>query len=124
MRIQSDGEFHCPADRLADLLSANGWPTWFYEFDVGENGGLTRHAYEVGFVFSRTPAGGGARMQDYWAALAVTGDPNGRTEIAEPRPRWERWELRRPRQLFFGQERTAMTPGKPRAEFCKFAEAF
>ena len=124
MRIQSDGEFHCPADRLADLLAANGWPTWFYEFDVGENGGLTRHAYEVGFVFDRKPVGGGARMQDYWAALAVTGDPNGRTQIAQPRPRWERWTPSRPRQMLFGQDRSGMIPGKPRAQFCQFTEAF
>jgi len=124
MRIQSDGEFHCPADRLADLLAASGWPTWFYEFDVGENGGLTRHAYEVGFVFDRKPVGGGARMQDYWAALAVTGDPNGRTEIAEPRPRWERWNPARPRQMLFGQDQSGMIPGKPRAPFCQFTEAF
>jgi para-nitrobenzyl esterase len=124
MRIQSDGEFHCPADRLADLLAANGWPTWFYEFDVGENGGLTRHAYEVGFVFDRKPAGGGARMQDYWAALAVTGDPNGRTAIAEPRPRWDQWQPRRPRQMLFGQDQTGMIPGTPRAQLCKFTEAF
>jgi para-nitrobenzyl esterase len=124
MRIQSDGEFHCPADRLADVLAANGWPVWFYEFDVGENGGLTRHAYEVGFVFDRKPVGGDAQMQDYWAALAVTGDPNGRTELAEPRPRWDRWNPERPRQMLFGQDRSAMIPGKPRAEFCQFAEAF
>jgi len=124
LRLQSDGEFHCPADRLADLLAANGWPTWFYEFDVGENGGLTRHAYEVGFVFDRKPAGGGARMQDYWAALAITGDPNGRTAVAQSRPRWDRWRPAKPRQLSFGEAETAMIAGKPRAEFCKFAENF
>lgn len=124
MRIQSDGEFHCPADRLADLLAAKGWPSWFYEFDVGENGGLTRHAYEVGFVFDGKPAGGGVRMQDYWAALAVTGDPNGDTAATQERPRWERWTVRRPRQMLFGQDESAMTAGKPRAAFCAFAEAF
>jgi len=124
LRLQSDGEFHCPAERLADLLAANGWPTWFYEFDVGENGGLTRHAYEIGFIFERKPVGGGVRMQDYWAALAVTGDPNGRTDIAEPRPRWDRWNPARPRQMLFGQDLSSMAPGKPRAQFCQFAEAF
>jgi para-nitrobenzyl esterase len=63
-------------------------------------------------------------MQDYWAALAITGDPNGRTEIAETRPRWDRWEPGKARQLFFGETETAMIPGKPRAQFCRFAEAF
>ena len=33
MRIQSDAEFHCPADRLADLLASHGWPVWRYEFE-------------------------------------------------------------------------------------------
>ena len=124
MRIQSDGEFHCPADRLADLLAANGWPTWFYEFDVGENGGLTRHAYEIGFVFERKPVGGGVRMQDYWAALAIAGDPNARTALGQDRPNWDRWNPERPRQMFFGQDESGMIPGKSRAAFCAFAEAF
>ena len=124
MRIQSDGEFHCPADRLADLLAASGWPTWFYEFDVGENGGLTRHAYEIGFVFERKPVGGGVRMQDYWAALAIAGDPNAATPLGQARPRWERWDPQRPRQMSFGESESAMVPGKPRAEFCAFAEAY
>ena len=124
MRIQSDGEFHCPADRLADLLAANGWPTWFYEFDVGENGGLTRHAYEIGFVFERKPVGGGVRMQDYWAALAIAGDPNASTALGQDRPRWERWNPERPRQMFFGQSESGMIAGKPRADFCAFASTF
>ncbi len=124
LRLQSDAEFHCPADRLADLMAANGWPVWFYEFDVGEDGGLTRHAYEIGFVFARQPVGDGVRMQDYWAALATAGDPNGKTAISQDRPRWERWTLDRPRQMEFGQNRTAMAEGKPRAQFCRFAEAY
>ncbi len=124
LRMQSDGEFHCPADRLADLLAANNWPTWFYEFDVGENGDLTRHAYEVGFVFDRKPAGGDVRMQDYWAALAITGDPNGDTAATQDRPRWDRWNAERPRQMSFGQAESGMMAGKPRAGFCAFAEAF
>jgi len=124
LRLQSDGEFHCPADRLADLLASKGWPVWFYEFDVGENRGLTRHAYEIGFVFGRNPVGGGVQMQDYWAALALTGDPNGATDSGQPRPRWERWDPERPRQLAFGQDETAMIAGKPRAQFCAFADKY
>jgi para-nitrobenzyl esterase len=124
MRIQSDGEFHCPADRLADLLAANGWPVWRYEFDVGENGGFTRHAYEIGFVFGRNPVGGGVQMQDYWAALAITGDPNGETAHGAERPLWERYDPDAPRQIAFGQEQTAMEAGKPRADLCAFADAF
>ena len=122
--MQSDAIFHCPADRMADLMAANGWPVWRYEFDIGENGGLTRHAYEIGWVFERKPVGGGAMMQDYWAALAVAGDPNGRTAASAPRPNWQRWSPERPRQLAIGEGATAMEPGKPRAKFCAFTEAF
>jgi para-nitrobenzyl esterase len=124
MRIQSDGEFHCPADRTADLLATSGWPVWRYEFDVGENGGFTRHAYEIGFVFGRQPVGGGVQMQDYWAALAITGDPNGDTALGAERPRWEAYDPGAPRQIAFGQDRTAMEAGKPRAQLCQFAGAF
>lgn len=124
LRIGSDFEFHCPADRLADLLARNGWPVWRYEFDVGPDGGLTRHAYEIGFVFGRREVGGGVRMQDYWAALAITGDPNGETAMARPRPFWERWDPDAPRQMAFGEKATAMERGKPRAEFCRFGDAW
>ena len=122
LRIQSDGEFVCPADRLANLLAAQGWPVWRYEFDVGENGGLTRHAYEIGFVFDRKPVGGGARMQDYWTAFAITGDPNGATALGEARPPWRRWRAGEPRQMAFDEPHTGMEPGTPRAAFCAFSE--
>jgi para-nitrobenzyl esterase len=124
MRMQSDAEFHCPTDRLADLLASHGWPVWRYEFDVGENGGLTRHAYEVSWDFERKPLPGGVAMQDYWAALAVTGDPNGKAGRSAARPQWQRWDPAHPRQMAFGPQQTAMEPGKPRAPFCRFADNF
>jgi para-nitrobenzyl esterase len=124
MRMQSDAEFHCPTDRLADLLASHGWPVWRYEFDVGENGGLTRHAYEVSWDFERKPLPGGVALQDYWAALAVTGDPNGKTARSAPRPRWQRWDPKHPLQMAFGPQQTTMERGKPRAAFCRFAENF
>jgi para-nitrobenzyl esterase len=122
MRMQSDAEFHCPTDRLADLLASHGWPVWRYEFDVGENGGLTRHAYEVSWDFERKPLPGGVAMQDYWAALAVTGDPNGRAGRTADHPQWQRWDPQHPRQMAFGPQQTGMEPGKPRAAFCRFAD--
>lgn len=124
MRIQSDGEFHCPADRLADLLASRGWPVWRYSFDVGEKGGLTRHAYEIGWVFERKALPGGVAMQDYWAALAVSGDPNGKAGRSAARPEWQRWTPARPKQMAFGPEKTAMEAGKQRAAFCRYAENF
>ena len=118
-RAISDAVFHCPADELADLLARNDFPTWRYEFDVGENGGLTRHAYEIGFVFGREPVGGGVQMQDYWAAFATAGDPNGATPIADPdRPFWRRYDPAAPQQLEFRQDAVEMEPGRQRAAAC------
>ncbi len=122
-RIISDALFHCPTDHLADLLASNGWPTWRYQFDVGPDGGLTSHAFEIGWVFERKPVGRGVPMQDYWAALAASGDPNGKTPISAVRPKWERWTPAKPRQIEFGQSATAMAPGKTRAETCTFSDA-
>jgi para-nitrobenzyl esterase len=124
LRLQSDAEFHCPTDRLADLMASHGWPVWRYEFDVGENGGLTRHAYEVSWDFERKALPGGVAMQDYWAALAVSGDPNGKAGRTAPRPAWQRWDPAKPRQMVFGPEQTAMEAGKPRAAFCRFTENY
>jgi para-nitrobenzyl esterase len=124
LRMQSDAEFHCPTDRLADLMASHGWPVWRYEFDVGENAGLTRHAYEIGWVFERKALPGGVAMQDYWAALAVSGDPNGKAGRAAARPAWQRWDPKHPLQMAFGQQKTALEPGKPRAAFCRFADSF
>ena len=123
-RMQSDAIFHCPTDKLANLLASNGWPVWRYEFDIGENGGLTRHAYEIGWVFDREPIGSGAYMQDYWAALAVGSDPNAATAAASSRPTWERWTVEQPEQLAITADRTAMAPGAPRREFCRFSASY
>ncbi len=123
-RIISDVLFHCPADRLADLLTRNGWPVWRYEFDIGEDGGLTRHAYEIGWVFERRPIGSQAFMQDYWAALAVSRDPNGVAGVAETRPDWERWQLENSRQLVITQTTTAMESARPRGPICARLEAY
>jgi para-nitrobenzyl esterase len=124
LRLESDAQFHCPTDRLADLLASHGWPVWRYEFDVGENGGLTSHAYELAWVFERKPLPGGVAMQDYWTALAVSRDPNGDAGRAAARPQWPRWDPAAPRQMAFGQQQTAVEPGKPRAPFCRFADNF
>lgn len=123
-RMQSDVVFHCPTDKLANLLASNGWPVWRYEFDIGEDGGLTRHAYEIGWIFDRQPIGSGAYMQDYWAALAVAGDPNASTAAATERPQWERWTVEQPKQLVITADQTAMEPGAPRAEFCRFTDNY
>ncbi len=124
LSMESDAQFHCPTDRLADLLASHGWPVWRYSFDVGENGGLTRHAYELGWVFERKALPGGVAMQDYWAALAVSGNPNGMAGRTAPRPEWQRWDPAHPREIDFGETGTAMAPGQPRAAFCRYTDNF
>ena len=124
LRLESDAQFHCPADRLANLLARIGWPVWRYEFDVGPDGGLTRHAYEIAYVLDRKPVGDGILMQDYWAALAITGDPNGTTATGTKRPTWQRWKIAQARQMAFGETYSGMEPGAPRAAFCRYTDAF
>jgi para-nitrobenzyl esterase len=118
MRLSSDAIFHCPTDTLADYLADHGWPVWRYEFDIGSNGGLTFHSDELPYVHTRRQTGGDVYMQDYWVALAATGDPNGITEKGRSRPDWERWRPDRPRQIRFTEADTEMEPGKPRGRFC------
>lgn len=124
LRMQSDAQFHCPANRLANLLSDMDWPVWRYEFDVGENGGTTRHAYEIGFVFDRKPVGGGVQMQDYWIALATGLDPNAKLSDAWKRVKWEQTSRARPRTLELGEKSTAMVNQSPRTTFCAWSEAY
>ena len=123
-RIVSDAIFHCPADRMADLLASHDWPVWRYEFDIGEDGGLTRHAYEIGWVFERLPIGSGAYMQDYWTALAVSQDPNGVAGVAGERPLWERWQPASARQLLITADRVEMEAARPRGAICAMLDRY
>ncbi len=124
LRMQSDAQFHCPANRLASLLVSKGWPVWRYEFDVGPDGGWTRHAYEIGFVFDRREVGSGVQMQDYWAALALAGDPNAPTPLSTRRLRWEHMTPRKPVTFLFAEKSSGEIAGQPRAHMCGWSEAF
>ncbi len=83
---------------------------WFYEFDVGENGGPTRHAYEIGFIFDRRPVGGGGADAGLWLRWQSPVIPTARAPIGQERPHWERWNRGAPRQMAFGESRTEMSP--------------
>ncbi|MCJ2187687.1 carboxylesterase/lipase family protein [Novosphingobium beihaiensis] len=126
LRMQSDAMFHCPANRMANLLAAKGWPVWRYEFDVGDKsqGGLTRHAYEVGYVFDGKPVGGGVSMLDYWTALAIDGDPNAKTRTSAPRPLWKPLAKGKTFTLHFGETATKLSKGLPRSSFCNWTGVF
>jgi para-nitrobenzyl esterase len=123
LRMQSDAQFHCPANRLADLLMAKGWPVWRYEFDVGPDGGLTRHAYEVGLVFGGADTGG-IKMLDYWSAFGLAGDPNTPIAGKAAGPNWPRFDAANPQMLDINAKATVAAKGPPRQQFCGYSNHF
>ena len=52
-QIGTDITFRCPAEHLANLLSAKGSSVWRYEFDSAPNGAKTSHAAEIPYAFGR-----------------------------------------------------------------------
>jgi para-nitrobenzyl esterase len=103
-RMETDVVFRCPANNLAAQLDRLGWPVWRYEFDVGPDngsaeGGLTSHAYEIGFIIDDKILGTGSsqvRMQDHWVNLAKFGNPNGSGKM-----RWIRYNPTKKSYAFF-----------------------
>jgi para-nitrobenzyl esterase len=118
LRIETDAQFHCPANRMATVMMAHGWPVWRYEFDMAPDGGPTRHALDVGYVFGGKGAGTGPVMQDYWIGLARDLDPDGQDAKGT---RWAQSTTQTPRTMQFNQNGTALVSGWPRQTFCGFA---
>jgi para-nitrobenzyl esterase len=124
-RMETDVVFRCPANNLAEKLSRLGWPVWRYEFDVGPDdgtpeGGLTRHAYEVSFIFDRKPIWTPASpvyMQDYWTAFV------SQSADATPTLRgWDRYISATKSYVLF--DRKGITPMKNlRPQHCAFVRA-
>jgi para-nitrobenzyl esterase len=84
-QISTDIVFRCPTNALANLLAAKGAPVWRYEFDLAPNGGQTRHAGELGYVYWQEKAGSGLSLRPYWVNFVKTGDPNGAGLVPWPR---------------------------------------
>ena len=77
LEIGTDIIFRCPANNVAQVMAANGWPTWRYQFDLAPNGGISSHGSEIGYVLGGRQIRPGLSLADYWVRFAKTGDPNG-----------------------------------------------
>jgi para-nitrobenzyl esterase len=75
-QIATDATFRCPAQWMARLMTGKGGKIWAYEFDGAKDGGMTRHAAELPFLYG-TARLGTSHLMDYWANFVKTGDPNG-----------------------------------------------
>lgn len=124
-RMGTDVVFRCPANHLASLLASQGWPIWRYEFDVGPDdgtreGGLTSHAFEIGFIFNRKSIGPNKRpiqLQDVWTHFAKTGAPALRGTLD-----WPDFRSDRPYHVTF--DRKGATRGRDlRADICRLTTA-
>jgi para-nitrobenzyl esterase len=116
LQFGTDWIFRCPAGRVAELLSARGAPVWRYEFDVSDNGGLTSHSAEIGWVMNPKTFGKGVSLQDYWTHFAKTGDPNGGGQ-----PNWPRFVPSS--QAYVAFDIAGVTPGaRLREPVCSMLE--
>lgn len=97
--ISGDAFFHCPARRMARLLSQAGIATYLYSFERAADPQTLPslgvcHASEIMFIFGQDGSLGAigeqgqelsAAMASYWTNFARTGDPNSDSAFAWPR---------------------------------------
>lgn len=122
--VVSDLLFNEPALALARLHTANGQPTWVYQFSVVSEAAKAflkgaPHASERQYVFRTLKASPWATeendarqaqtMSAYWVAFAKTGDPNG-----AGRPQWPKYDDERKTLLDFTNDGPVVTTA-PRA---------
>lgn len=75
-QIATDATFRCPALRFADLMARKGGHVWRYSFDASSDGGMTRHALELPYIYGDQRIGT-LHLMDYWVNFVKVGDPNG-----------------------------------------------
>jgi para-nitrobenzyl esterase len=73
-QIGTDITFRCPAEHLANLLSARGSSVWRYEFDSAPNGAKTSHAAEIPYAFGDSSFAPGLSLKPYWIAFVRSGE--------------------------------------------------
>jgi para-nitrobenzyl esterase len=95
-QIGTDVVFRCPAEHLAQLLSARGASVWRYEFDSAPNGAKTSHAAEISYAFGDSSFAPGLSLKPYWIAFVETGDPN-----AAGLPQWPRFTPQAQQHVLF-----------------------
>jgi len=76
LMVGTDIIFRCPANDLAGLLAADGWPVWRYQFDLAADGGISSHGAEISYALGDNQIKPGLSLADYWVNFARTGNPN------------------------------------------------
>jgi para-nitrobenzyl esterase len=115
-QIATDIIFRCPTNALATLLAAKGAPVWRYEFDLAPNGGQSRHAGELGYVFGEDRSAAGLSLRPYWVNFIKTGDPNGAGLAL-----WPRMIPKRAAHMAF-EEQSFHAAGPLRTEPCNLTD--
>ncbi|HEY7005477.1 MAG TPA: carboxylesterase family protein [Sphingomicrobium sp.] len=115
-QVGTDVTFRCPAERLAQLLSAKGAPVWRYEFDAAQNGGKTSHAAEISYAFGNSTFAPEQSLKPYWIAFMRSGDPN-----AASLPQWPRFTPEAQQHVLFDSKGVTVE-GPLRPELCSLED--
>ena len=115
-QIGTDIVFRCPAEHVAQLLSAKGAPVWRYEFDAAPNGAKTSHAAEISYAFGNSTFAPGQSLKPYWVNFAKSGDPNG-----AGLPQWPRFTLQGQQHVLFDAKGVTVE-GPLRPQLCSLED--
>ena len=115
-QIGTDITFRCPAEHLAELLSAKGAPVWRYEFDAAQDGGKTSHAAEISYAFGDSTFAPGQSLKPYWIAFIRSGDPN-----AQGLAQWPRFTPQTQQHILF-DAKGATIEGTLRPQLCSLED--
>lgn len=116
LQIGTDIIFRCPAEHLAQLLSAKGAPVWRYEFDSATNGGKTSHSAEIPYAFGSVGFAPGLSLKPYWVNFIRSGDPNGAAL-----PQWPRFTPQAEQHVLFDAKGVSVE-GPLRPQLCSLED--